>query len=29
VLSVGSWAFMIATFAAGYALAPALKWAWR
>lgn len=29
LLSVGSWAFMIATFAAGYAVAPALKWAWR
>ena len=29
VLSVGSWAFMMATFAAGYAVAPALKWAWR
>jgi hypothetical protein len=29
LLSVGSWAFMLATFAAGYAVAPALKWAWR
>ena len=29
LLSVGSWAFMIATFAAGYAVAPALKRAWR
>ncbi len=29
LLSVGSWAFMMATFAAGYAVAPALKWAWR
>jgi len=28
-LSVGSWAFMISTFAAGYAVAPALKRAWR
>jgi hypothetical protein len=28
-LSVGSWAFVMATFAAGYAVAPALKWAWR
>lgn len=29
LLSVGSWAFMLAAFAAGYAVAPALKWAWR
>ena len=29
LLSVGSWAFMMATFAAGYAVAPALKRAWR
>jgi uncharacterized membrane protein YedE/YeeE len=29
LLSVGSWAFMLATFAAGYAVAPALKRAWR
>jgi uncharacterized membrane protein YedE/YeeE len=29
LLSVGSWAFMMATFAAGYAVAPALKQAWR
>jgi hypothetical protein len=28
-LSVGSWAFMMSTFAAGYAVAPALRWAWR
>jgi len=29
MLSVGSWAFMMATFAAGYAVAPVLKRAWR
>jgi hypothetical protein len=29
LLSVGSWTFMLAAFAAGYAVAPALKWAWR
>jgi hypothetical protein len=29
LLSVGSWAFMMATFAAGYAVAPALRRAWR
>ncbi len=29
LLSVGSWTFMVAAFAAGYAVAPALKWAWR
>jgi uncharacterized membrane protein YedE/YeeE len=29
VLSVGSWAFMVSTFAAGYAVAPLLKEAWR
>lgn len=29
LLSVGSWAFMISTFAAGYAVAPALRRVWR
>jgi uncharacterized membrane protein YedE/YeeE len=29
LLSVGSWAFMISTFAAGYAVAPALRRAWQ
>jgi uncharacterized protein len=29
LLSVGSWAFMASTFAAGYAVAPLLKRAWR
>jgi len=29
LLSVGSWTFMLAAFAAGYAVAPALRWAWR
>jgi len=29
LLSVGSWTFMLAAFAAGYAVAPALKRAWR
>jgi hypothetical protein len=29
LLSVGSWTFMMATFAAGYAVAPVLKRAWR
>jgi len=29
LLSVGSWAFMMSTFAAGYAVAPVLKRAWR
>jgi hypothetical protein len=29
LLSAGSWAFMIAAFAAGFALAPAMRWAWR
>ena len=28
LLSVGSWAFMLATFVAGYAVAPTLKRAW-
>jgi len=29
LLSVGSWAFMLTAFAAGYAVAPAMKRAWR
>jgi uncharacterized membrane protein YedE/YeeE len=29
LLSVGSWTFMLAAFAAGYAVAPALKRMWR
>ena len=29
LLSVGSWAFMMAAFAIGFALAPAMRWAWR
>jgi hypothetical protein len=29
LLSVGSWTFMLAAFAAGYAVAPALKRAWQ
>jgi len=29
LLSVGSWGFMLSAFAAGYAVAPALKRAWR
>jgi uncharacterized membrane protein YedE/YeeE len=29
LLSAGSWAFMMAAFAAGFALAPAMRWAWR
>jgi len=29
LLSVGSWAFMLAAFAAGYAVAPALKRVWQ
>lgn len=29
LLSVGSWTFMLAAFAAGYAVAPALKRTWR
>ena len=29
LLSVGSWAFMIAAFAAGFLLAPAMRRAWR
>jgi len=29
LLSVGSWAFMISTFAAGYAVAPVLRRAWQ
>ena len=29
LLSVGSWAFMMSTFAAGYAVAPLLRRAWR
>ena len=29
LLSVGSWTFMMSAFAAGYAVAPALKRAWR
>ena len=29
LLSAGSWAFMIAAFAAGFAVAPAMRWAWR
>jgi len=29
LLSVGSWAFMLSAFAAGYAVAPAFKRSWR
>jgi uncharacterized protein len=29
LLSVGSWAFMIAMFAVALALAPLMRWAWR
>ena len=29
LLSVGSWAFMLAAFAIGFLLAPAMRWAWR
>ena len=29
LLSVGSWAFMIAAFIVGFAFAPAMRWAWR
>jgi hypothetical protein len=29
LLSVGSWVFMLSAFAAGYAVAPAVKRAWR
>ena len=29
LLSVGSWAFMAALFAVGFALAPLMRWAWR
>jgi hypothetical protein len=29
LLSVGSWAFMLSAFAAGYLVAPVLKGAWR
>lgn len=29
LLSVGSWTFMLSAFAAGYAVAPALKRTWR
>jgi uncharacterized protein len=29
LLSVGSWAFMMSTFAAGYAVAPLLRRAWQ
>ena len=29
LLSVGSWTFMLAAFAVGFALAPAMRWAWR
>ena len=29
LLSVGSWLFIIGAFAAGYAVAPLLRWAWR
>jgi uncharacterized protein len=29
LLSVGSWAFMMAAFAVGFVVAPAMRWAWR
>jgi uncharacterized membrane protein YedE/YeeE len=29
LLSVGSWLFITGAFAAGYAVAPFLRWAWR
>ena len=29
LLSVGSWAFMFAAFAIGFACAPLMRWAWR
>ena len=29
LLSVGSWIFIITAFAAGFALAPAMRWAWK
>jgi uncharacterized protein len=29
LLSVGSWAFVVAAFAAGYLVAPFWKWTWR
>jgi uncharacterized membrane protein YedE/YeeE len=29
LLSVGSWLFIIGAFAAGYAVAPLLRWAWK
>ncbi|MEO8505964.1 MAG: YeeE/YedE thiosulfate transporter family protein [Acidobacteriota bacterium] len=29
LLSVGSWVFMLAAFAAAYLVAPILRWAWR
>jgi uncharacterized protein len=29
LLSVGSWIFIVAAFAAAYLIAPAVKWSWR
>ena len=29
LLAVGSWIFLAAAFAAAYAIAPAMKWAWK
>jgi uncharacterized protein len=29
LLSVGSWLFILGAFAAGYAVAPMLRWAWK
>ena len=29
LLAVGSWIFLAAVFAAAYAIAPAMKWAWK
>src|SRR5207237_8909609 len=29
LLSVGSWAFVLAAFAIGFACAPLMRWAWR
>jgi uncharacterized membrane protein YedE/YeeE len=29
LLSVGSWLFILGAFAAGYAVAPLLRWAWK
>jgi uncharacterized protein len=29
LLSVGSWLFIVGAFAAGYAVAPLLRWAWK